>query len=281
MKLYLAQFVADLKRMAPSLAVVSSRDGAPRIRLLLSFYFFRDEDMAELLTACQGAGAPVDVFADSGAYSALTCGTTVDEDEYIRWVERWASHFTVAAGPDVIGDPVATRDATLRMRERVTSIPVLPTFHVGEDWRYLDFWAERTDYLALGGMVPFVRRPKLLTRWCAEAFRRIPPTTRVHGFGLTTMSMLQRFPWYSADSSTWANALRFASLRLFDEQRGRIAIVEMADRLSILRSRKLLEFYGLRATQTRNTGFDRLQMLLVCINSWQRAERWLDARRTA
>jgi hypothetical protein len=245
------------------------------VRLLLSFFYYRDEDLTKLLTESFG-DIPIDVFADSGAYSAFTQGKPVVEADYIAWVKKWQHHFTAVAGPDVIGNAQETKMATLRMRQQVTGIPVLPTFHVGEDWAYLDFWAKEADYIAFGGMVPYTRRLPLLTAWLDKAFKRTPAGVKVHGFGMTTWPLLLRFPWYSVDSSSWTAGFRYAQLALFDEQRGRFIEIKMNERESLLKNAKLLERYGIRPTQARSDKYDRDLLVGVAVASWQRAEEWLN-----
>lgn len=247
------------------------------VRLLLSYFYYREEDLAKLLAESFGDIA-VDVFADSGAFSAFTQGKPVAEDDYIAWVKKWQHLFTVVAGPDVIGNAEETKQATLRMRQQVQGVSVLPTFHVGEDWSYLDFWVQQpdVDYIALGGMVPYTRRLKLLAAWVKKAFSKIPNTIRVHGFGLTTWSLLKQFPWYSVDSSSWTSGFRYAQLMLFDSRRGRFVSVSMNDRVDLLKNAALLETYGIRASQAKADDYDRDLLVAVSVEAWQRAEEWLN-----
>jgi hypothetical protein len=184
------------------------------LRILLSWHYYRDDDIDALLDECFGdLNVELDVFADSGAFSAFTVGKAIDPVEYASWVNRYAHRFSAAAGPDVIGDPAETYRATVEMKKTVTAIPVLPTFHVGEDWDWLDKCCQLSDHIALGGMVPYTRRRKLLGAWLTKAFGKIPEHVKVHGFGLTTWPLLLAFPWYSVDSSSWTAGFRYAALQ--------------------------------------------------------------------
>ena len=130
------------------------------LRLLLSYHYYKDQNLDTLLSVFADLGVPLDVFADSGAWSAWSVGEPVDARAYVDWVHKWRHHFSAVSGPDVIGDAEATTKAIEAMRAEVTGLPVLPVFHVGEDWSYLEHWAARedVDYLAFGGMVPYTRR---------------------------------------------------------------------------------------------------------------------------
>lgn len=247
------------------------------LRLLLSYFYFSKIDIAEMLDECfAGVDIELDVFADSGAYSAHTLGKPVEPDDYIAWVKRWEGRFTCAAGPDVIGDPVATHRETVRMRRVIRNIPVLPTFHVGEDWSWLLKAVKVSDYIALGGMVPYSANRRLLTVWLQQAFSMIPATMRVHGFGMTTWSLLRRFPWYSVDSSSWTAGFRYANAVLFDERLGKFVVVNMRSKQDLFTNTALLRSYGLIASRSQAASYDRSLLCYALCQSWRRAERWLD-----
>lgn len=247
------------------------------LRILLSYHYYKDEDVGGLLDSCF-PGVEVDVFADSGAFSAFTVGEPIDPGKYTAWVNRWKSKFTVAAGPDVIGDAKATAKATERMLGQVSGIPVLPTFHVGEDWKWLDYWTKKVDHLAFGGMVPYTRRRSLLAGWLVKAWKRIPEGTKVHGFGLTTWPLMLQFPWHSVDSSSWTAGFRYAQLQLFDQTKGRMVEIAMRDPKSLLAGARVLAQYGLRPSDVRADGYDRVRLCGVCVESWQRVEEWISRR---
>jgi hypothetical protein len=246
------------------------------VRILLSYHYYKDEDIDALMELFDGI--ELDVFADSGAYSAMTTGNPVNPTDYIAWAKRWSKWFNVIAGPDVIGDPVATTRETERMLGEGFTVPILPTFHVGEDWAHLAHWIGKVDYLALGGMVPYTRRKKLLGAWLQKAFGMLPTGMRVHGFGMTTWDLLTHYPWYSVDSSSWTAGFRYAQLLLFDSQRHRMVQVAMNDRMDTLKHASLLAQYGMRPTEIQAAKYNRDRLVGVCVESWQRVEEWLGQR---
>ena len=245
------------------------------LRLLLSYHYYKDENLDELL-GCFPPELKLDIFADSGAWSAFSVGAPVVAAEYVAWVERWKHHFSVAAGPDVIGDAAATCSATERMIARGLGLPVLPTFHVGEDWDYLDRYAAMADYIAFGGMVPLSTNRTLLAAWCRQAFARLPDGVRVHGFGMTTWPVLCAFPWHSVDSSSWTSCFRYARLALFDAVRGRFSVINMRSPPETLAAAPLLATYDLRPTDVQAKTYDRDRVCAASVRAWQRAEDWLN-----
>lgn len=151
------------------------------------------------------------VFLDSGAYSAFTKGVKVDIRAYCEYIQKNLDIIEVVDGVlcasvlDGIGDPLLTYQNQLTME--AYGVKPLPCFHYGEDERYLDWYISKYEYITLGGMVP-ISTPQLIywldRLWeehlCDGSGR---PKVKVHGFGVTTMSIMKRYPWFSVDSSTW------------------------------------------------------------------------------
>jgi hypothetical protein len=106
---------------------------------------------------------------------------------------------------DGIGDPLLTYQNQMAME--ALGVKPLPCFHYGEDERYLEFYIANYNYVTIGGMVP-ISTPQLI-HWLDRIWERHltdgsgRPRVKVHGFGLTTMSLMKRYPWFSVDSSTW------------------------------------------------------------------------------
>jgi len=92
----------------------------------------------------------------------------------------------------------------------------LPCFHAGEDERYLEYYVANYEYITLGGMVG--SSTKQLCIWLDRMWERYltdgsgRPRTRVHGFGITAIPIMERYPWYSCDSSSWIQSASFGSV---------------------------------------------------------------------
>jgi hypothetical protein len=248
------------------------------LRLLLSYHYYKDEDLDTMLRSCFGE-LPLDLFADSGAYSAFTLGGSVDPAKYTAWVNRWKHRFTAVAGPDVIGDADATTRANEKMMADLPDVKVLPTYHVGEPWEHLRYWVGKVDYLAFGGMVPYSRDRGVLDRWIDKAFSMLPAEMRVHGFGMTNWDLMKKFPYYSVDSSSWTSVFRFGNLSLFDDARGAWVQIDLRKPKDALKHSRILAAYGLRPTDIKSKGYDRDRICGASVFAWRRAEAWLNARR--
>lgn len=161
----------------------------------------------------------VKVFLDSGAFSAFTKGVEVDLEAYCRYIQENADIVDVASVLDGIGNPQLTWENQQRM-EKLGTRP-LPCFHYGEDERYLEYYVANYDYITLGGMVP-ISTPQL-KMWLDRLWEVYltdgsgKPRTRVHGFGLTTLSLMKRYPWYSVDSSSWVQIAAMGNILIPDK----------------------------------------------------------------
>jgi len=147
----------------------------------------------------------VKVFLDSGAFSAFTKGVDVDMKGYCRYIQENADIIEVASVLDKIGSDQGTYENQGAM-ERLGVNP-LPCFHYGEDLRYLEYYVDNYEYITLGGMVG--KPVPQLILWLDDLWKNYladkegKPKLRIHGFGLTSLPLMRRYPWYSVDSSTW------------------------------------------------------------------------------
>lgn len=174
-------------------------------RLESYHYFNTDKD------AQKAREAGIKVFLDSGAFSAFTKGIVVNVAEYCRFCRDNADIIEVASVLDAVGNPLETWGNQQRMEQE--GVHALPCFHYGEDTRYLEHYVANYEYITLGGMVPistrdlFVWLDYLWEHFLTDAAGR--PRVKVHGFGMTSIPLMERYPWWSVDSSSWVQFSSF------------------------------------------------------------------------
>lgn len=164
--------------------------------------------------------AGVKVFLDSGAFSAYTLGQVISLEEYCSYIQenldliRVEDGILMASVLDDIGDERITYENQLRME--ALGVKPLPTFHTNEDTRYLDWYVANYEYMSLGGMVG--AGPAQLQIWLDRMWNNHlldgagNPKIRVHGFGITSIPLMERYPWYSCDSSSWIQTTSFGGI---------------------------------------------------------------------
>jgi hypothetical protein len=168
--------------------------------LLESYHYFNSDKLVH-----NTRQANEKVFLDSGAFSAFTQGVQIDLPKYCKFIRDNADIVEVASVLDVVGDAQGTWQNQQAM-ERL-GVKALPCFHYGEDERYLEYYAGNYEYITLGGMVPistpnlFLWLDRLWEKYLCDGSGR--PRLKVHGFGLTSIPLMKRYPWFSVDSSSW------------------------------------------------------------------------------
>ena len=175
------------------------------------------------------------IFVDSGAYSAHTKGIDIDIDDYINYVNERDDHVIILAELDKIpGEfakpktmqqlaeaPIISWENYLYMRDRLKSPDkCLPIFHQGEDFYYLEqmlsarFHGAPIPYIGISPANDSVTKNK--EKWLVSVFRHIKnssnPNVLTHGFGITTLPVLERIPLTSADSVKWVLNAAFGSI---------------------------------------------------------------------
>jgi|GEM_PF-2321027 len=162
----------------------------------------------------------VKVFLDSGAFSAWTLGATIDITDYCNFIKANRSSIldedgvVLASVLDGIGDPLLTYQNQMAMEAQ--GVTPLPCFHFGEDERYLDYYVNNYPYITIGGCVG--RAPADLITWLDRVWSRhmINPDgsakVKVHGFGITSLALMERYPWRSCDSSSWIQTASFGAI---------------------------------------------------------------------
>jgi len=147
----------------------------------------------------------VELFLDSGAFSAWTQNKDIDIYEYIEFIKEHKHLISVYANLDDINSAEKTWENQLIMEK--AGLRPLPVFHYGEPDSYLIKYMKKYDYLSFGGMVPI--STTVLVQWLDRIFGRYitdkdgMPTHKVHGFGLTSLRLMLRYPWFSVDSTSW------------------------------------------------------------------------------
>lgn len=152
----------------------------------------------------------LDLFLDSGAFTAFTKKDTIPVEQYGEFVMRTRDWWSVCSSLDVIGSGEEAAKASYNVfrQLRYMGADVIPVFHVREPDEWLErYISEGHEYLAIGGMVPES------TSWLMDRLDGLwgsimthpdgTPRVKVHGFGLTVFSLMFRYPWYSVDSTSW------------------------------------------------------------------------------
>lgn len=187
--------------------------------------------------------ARCDLLIDSGAFTALSLGIKIDRSEYVDFLLKERAYITHAASLDVIGDWKASARNFEWMRGKLADqVSLIPAWHLGSPLKELDRLCKTEPYVAIGGCVPYSKRPKLLMKHLIQAHQVARKHgTELHGLGVTGKETMTRLPWASVDSSSWTAGHRFGGAHLTDE-RGKMHTVPFGRKLTP-EQRKLVRAY--------------------------------------
>jgi hypothetical protein len=253
-----------------------------RPQALVSYWYHRGTNLAEYRSSSpQG----LDLFADSGGYSAYASGAVIKAAEYAAWLKDWPGMFSVAANLDVIGDHEASRRNQHELERR--GVQVMPVFHAGEPWAELDALCRDYRYIALGGMAQLRSKRSALGAWLLRGLRVAREHgTRVHAFGVTSPNLLHHLPFYSVDSSTFTVSIRTPLVTLWDPRTMRLVRVHYRELAAVAAHARLLRDYGLPAHRVLDPGFrtkgrlgpDRNRLIVASARSFAAWGQFLTAR---
>jgi len=175
---------------------------AKPLNLLVSFLF---------LQAWGETWKPQRTILDSGAFSAWTKGQVVDIDKLCE--EAGSGKWDEAVALDVIGDGEKGLENALYMKDK--GLTVMPVFHYGEPWSILQAYRDGFGRIGLSGGPAKGIPLDVHFAWLDQCFARLYPA-KFHAFGATHRKILMRYPFYSADSSSWMVSVRFGRASLGD-----------------------------------------------------------------
>lgn len=167
------------------------------------------------------------LFIDSGAFSAHTKGKEVDVDSYIKFMNEIDDYVYIFAQVDKIpgrfGQPKTPQELAdapreswenyLYMVDKVKSRDkLLPIFHQGEDFKWLRNILEYRHpdgkpiwYIGVSPANDVNVSEKV--KWLETVYKIIAessnPNVHTHAFGMTSLNVLEQYPFTSADSTSW------------------------------------------------------------------------------
>lgn len=168
------------------------------------------------------------LLVDSGAYSAHTKDTEIDVEEYCEYLNSIDNYVDLFAQVDKIPGkfrqpktkeelelaPELSWQNYLNMRLQLNSPKkLLPIFHQGEDYKWLTNileWEhprtkEKVEYMGISPAndQPMKEKIKFIDK-CFEIIKKSPnPDIKTHAFGMTSLNVLEMYPFTSADSTSW------------------------------------------------------------------------------
>lgn len=153
-----------------------------------------------------------DILFDSGAFSLWRRGIKICIEDYCEYLKKYSVQKYIVL--DKIGDHAQTM-LNQKIMEDLGMTPI-PVFHLNSPIKNLYQICEKYSYVCLGGTVGAQRRARI--SFFREVFNHFP-NHKFHGLGLTDAAIVQSFPFYSVDSTTWLIAEKIG--KIFDKNGNR------------------------------------------------------------
>ena len=172
------------------------------------------------------------ILMDSGAFSAWSKGMEIDVDEYVTFCQEHEDNLEHIVNLDVIPASPGQKHITKKMantaarkgfrnfkkmRKALPPDKVVHVFHQNDDWKWLKKMMHLSDYIGLSPANDRTTPEKI--KWLDDCMEYVTdekgkPLIKFHGFAVTSLKLMGRYPWYSVDSATWTILSGFGKIMM-------------------------------------------------------------------
>lgn len=205
------------------------------------------------------AAPKIQLYLDSGAFSAWSKKEVIDIDDYCNYIDDHQDWIAYYVNLDVIpGQKGSKRTIALAeeaaelsfknyMYMRSRGLKPIPVVHKGEKFlwvqKYID---EGADYIGLSPSTGMVSKVDSMA-WLDGVFTRLTnkdgvPFVKTHGFAVASFDLMKRYPWTTCDASSWALTAAFGGLYIpayrlgkpdYSQAPSKISVSEYEDRTKV------------------------------------------------
>lgn len=171
----------------------------------------------------------IKLILDSGAFSCWTKKEKIDIDEYIKFILKYDRYITYAVNLDVIPGSPGIKPTAQQIEESASKgyenyqymvekgVPkdkLIHIFHQHENFKWLKRMVGEMQYIGLSPANDLTTKEKFI--WLDECMKYVCdkeglPIIKFHGFAVTSITLITRYPWYSVDSTAWMMTASFGS----------------------------------------------------------------------
>lgn len=175
------------------------------------------------------------LMLDSGAFSVWNKGKEIDLDKYIAFCLKYVKEIDYIVALDVIpGKPSDKKSLTpasiecacqkgwdnycKMIKAGLPKEKVMPVFHQNDSWKWLErFMEEKIPYFGISPANDC--SPQIRKLWLDNCMKYVcdekgMPLAKFHGFGVGSLPLILRYPWFSCDSASWLRSAMYGSVFL-------------------------------------------------------------------
>jgi hypothetical protein len=156
---------------------------------------------------------------DSGAFAAWTSGRVINIEEYCDYIDQKKDLIQFYIALDVIPGKINVAPSEKEVSDAVEQsvknvdymmsrgLKPIPVFHESDpDWVLEKYVSDGHELIALGATRS--RGKPEIVHWLLPIFRKYPKQ-KFHGLGMTQKRIIEHFPFFSVDSTSWLNFARY------------------------------------------------------------------------
>ena len=159
------------------------------------------------------------LLLDSGGFVARTKGTPININKYIEYLNK--NEIKMAFNLDTNDIEETLKNQELLKKE--TNTYIIPVYHDNEhfliedgiihgrnknyEW-LLQHYIDNFPYISIGGLVGKIRSEHISVL-LDDVFSKTKDKIRIHGLGCSSQKLLEKYPFYSVDSTSWLAPAKF------------------------------------------------------------------------
>lgn len=180
---------------------------------LASFYYMKDE--REIINKFNN------FILDSGAYTFMTSmkNQNINWDDYVISYANFIKQYNIKNYFELDIDSLVGIKEVERLRkllENTSGVKCIPVWHKSRGLEYWKNMCKEYNYVAIGGLVTQeIKRTEYDVFYPLLKIAK-ENNTKVHGLGFTNLKGLEKYKFYSVDSTSWLSGNRFGAVYWFD-----------------------------------------------------------------
>jgi hypothetical protein len=158
---------------------------------------------------------------DSGAFTYLnqSKGKNINWEQYVVKYANFVKQHDIKLFFELDIDPIVGLKEVERLRdllEKTAERKCIPVWHKSRGLEYWKQMCKDYEYVAIGGIVTQeIKRSEYDVFYALLKIAK-ENNTKVHGLGFTNLKGMEKYKFYSVDSTSWLSGNKFGAVFLFD-----------------------------------------------------------------
>lgn len=150
------------------------------------------------------------LLLDSGGFVARTKGKTVSVHQLSRYINKHQLKYAFNLDTNDVKETLENQ----KFLESNCECYIIPIYHLSDYLNERELLQDflKYPYIAIGGVAGEGSAIKLQHEFYKYVFRHTADRVAVHGLGITSKRILELYPFYSVDSTSWLSAARFGNV---------------------------------------------------------------------